>query len=548
MPKPFGSRILPYLTLALGLLSLSPLAAADPNIPQLRRTGGATQLIVDGQPLLMLAGELHNSSASGVAYMRRMWPHLKTLGLNTVLAPVSWELLEPAEGQFDFTFVDALLDLARNYDHRLVLLWFGSWKNGVSSYVPAWVLKDTARFPRAKGSNHQNTKDMLSTLSADNLQADATAFARLMLHLKQADGAKHTVLMIQVENEVGIKPETRDMSDEATRAYQSPVPAELMDYLVRHKRDLHLELLQRWGKSGFHDRGSWGELFGGGPEAEEIFSAWHYARYIDRVAAAGQSQYALPMYVNAWLASKLGAYPAGGPVAHVHDIWRAAAPHIALFAPDVYVGEFKEVCTAYARSGNPLLLPEASRDDEAAARAYWVLAQRHGLGFSPFGIEDVREDHPLVDSYRLLRQLLPQIAAAQGTARMIGIYRQGREETPAPIPLGEYQIRIAYESRLPPRHPPAGGLVIETGPQQFLVAGYGFGCQFESRTPATRNSHIRSVELGRFGGAGQWVHELWLNGDETGANNIVRIPPSTVNEYLGTVRPMILQVKLYRHD
>ncbi len=388
---------------------------------------------------------------------------------------------------------------------------------------------------------------MLSTLSLDNLKADANAFARLMRHLKQIDGVRHTVLMIQVENEVGIKPETRDMSDEATRAYQSAVPSELVDYLVGHKDDLHPELLQRWGKSGFGRQGSWGELFGGGSEAEEVFSAWQYARYIDQVAAAGQAEYALPMYVNAWLAAKLGTYPTGGPVAHVHDVWHAAAPRIALLAPDIYVGEFKAVCAAYARAGNPLWVPEASRDDEAAARVYWVIAQHHGLGFAPFGIESLRDDHPLADTYRILHQLLPLVSDAQATGRMIGIYRQGREESPAPIPLGDYQIRIAYEA-LPQRHRPVGGLVIQSGSQEFIVAGYGFGCQFLGNTTATQHTHIRSVESGRFDDAGQWVHELWLNGDETGANNVARIPPSTVNEYLGVDRPMILRVKLYQHD
>ncbi len=534
--------------LALAMLAVSPLFADDSGIPQLRKKGSAMQLVVDGKPWVMLAGELHNSSASGVEYMRRMWPHLEALGLNTVLAPVSWELLEPAEDTFDFIYLDALVELARKHKQRLVLLWFGSWKNGVSSYAPLWVLRDTARFPRAKGSAHQNTKDMLSTFGPNNLKADAKAFARLMRHLKQIDGARHTVLMIQVENEVGIKPETRDMSDEATRAYQSPPPAELMDYLVRYKDGLHPELLQRWGKSGFARQGTWGELFGGGPEAEEVFSAWQYARYIDQVAAAGQMEYGLPMYVNAWLASKLGTYPTGGPVAHIHDIWHAAAPHFAVLAPDIYVGEFKEVCAAYSRAGNPLWVPEASRDDEAAARAYWVIGQQHGLGFAPFGIESLRADHPLVDTYRLLCQLMPLVTEAQGTGRMIGIYRQGHEESPAPIKVGDYQIRIVYEAGLPQNHRSVGGLVIQSGPQDFIVAGYGFACRFQATAAGAKQTCIGSVESGRFDDAAEWVHELWLNGDETGANYVVRIPPSTVNEYLGANRPMILRVRVYRQD
>jgi hypothetical protein len=540
--------LLRLAAISVGLLLAMPVPAAEQSIPHLRQKGGVTQLMVDGKPFVMLAGELHNSSASGVEYMRTMWPHLKALGLNTVLAPVSWELIEPAEGRFDFSYLDAMLELARKHDQRLVLLWFGSWKNGVSSYAPVWVLKDTERFPRAKGSSHQNTKDMLSTLSPNNLGADAAAFARLMRHVKEVDGKEHTVVMVQVENEVGIKPEMRDLSDEGNRAYNAAVPQQWIDYLVKHKDGLHPDLLKRWGKSGFATQGTWAEVFGGGPEAEEVFSAWHYAAYLDHVAAAGQAEYGLPMYANAWLASKLGAYPAGGPVAHMHDVWRAAAPHIALLTPDIYVGEFKEVCAAYTRGGNPLFVPEAGRDNEAAARAYWVIAQHGGLGFAPFGIESMNEGHPLADSYCILRQLMPVVTEAQGTGRMIGAYRQGGEENPGPIDVGDYCVRVAYENRLPASHPPIGGLVVQSGPQEFLMAGYGFGCQFQAKTPGPRQTQIRSVELGHFDDAGKWSHELWLNGDETGANWAVRIPPNTSNEYLGAARPMILRVKVYRHD
>ena len=196
-------RPLRWFSYCLVVLACSTICFAA--LPRLEDKGTTKQLIVDGKPHLMLAGELHNSAASGVQYMRRMWPHLKDLGLHTVIGPASWELIEPEEGQFDFSLVDEMIELARRHHQRLVLLWFGSWKNGVSSYCPVWILCDTNRFARAKGSSNQNTKNVLSTLSEANLQADSIAFARLMRHLKEVDGEAHTVVLVQVENEVGIR-------------------------------------------------------------------------------------------------------------------------------------------------------------------------------------------------------------------------------------------------------------------------------------------------------------------------------------------------------
>jgi beta-galactosidase GanA len=299
------------ILVSLALLATAPWLGAETGLPQLRRQGTTAQLIVDGQPLVLLAGELHNSSASSLDYMAPIWDKLVALRLNTVLATVSWELTEPAEGRFDFTLVDGLVKEARRHKLRLVLLWFGSWKNGVSSYTPAWVKRDTQRFPRAIGRSNGNQKDLLSPFSDANRAADARAFVALMRHLREIDGNQHTVVMMQVENEVGIKPEPRDLSAAATAAFQAPVPAALIAYLRQHKDALLPELKAKWtGKK----TGTWTEVFGEGIDTDELFMAWHYARYIGQIAQAGKEAYALPMYVNAWLDGDgaPGTYPVAG--------------------------------------------------------------------------------------------------------------------------------------------------------------------------------------------------------------------------------------------
>ncbi len=256
------------------------------------KKGTATQLIVDDQPFLMLGGELHNSSSSSLDYMKPIWPELREMNLNTVLTPVAWESIEPEEGKFDFTLVDGLIRGARENNLRLVFLWFGSWKNSMSSYVPAWVKTDQQRFPRAERSDGAG-EEILSAFSETNCDADARAFAALMKHLREFDGSKHTVIMVQVENEIGMIPEARDHSVIANKLFSEPVPKELMGYLEQHRDALIPEFSELWENTGFKTSGTWEEVFGPGINTEEIFTAWFYSRYTDRVAAAGKAEYSL---------------------------------------------------------------------------------------------------------------------------------------------------------------------------------------------------------------------------------------------------------------
>src|SRR4051812_16281739 len=270
----------PIVCLLLLLSLVAPVAAQPPT---LAHRGEATQLLVDGRPFLILGGELANSSASSRVYLAPVWPRLRAMGLNSVLAPVSWELIEPVEGRMDFSSVDALIEDARANDVHLVLLWFGAWKNSMSSYAPAWVKRDTGRFARAYRPDGA-AMEMLSAFDPDVLAADSRAFAALMAHLGQVDGARRTVLMVQVENEVGMIPSPRDHGLAANVAFAGAVPRALSDWLAAHRATLAPSLRALWEANGARRQGSWTEMFGIGDSTEEIFTAWSYARYVDVVA------------------------------------------------------------------------------------------------------------------------------------------------------------------------------------------------------------------------------------------------------------------------
>ena len=543
------------------LITLVPsyLFAQQNSLPHLRKQATATQLVVDGKPFLVLAGELGNSSSSSVENMRPFWPKLAGLNLNTVLMPVYWELIEPTEGKFDFTLVDGLIQDARKNKLRLVPLWFASWKNSMSSYAPAWVKTNQRRFPRSQDRNG-NGMEILSPFSKENVDADARAFSAFMHHLREVDGYDHTVIMIQVENEIGMIPDSRDRSAEANALFTQAVPVELMSYLQEHKEQLIPEFRAVWAANGFKSRGTWEEIFGKGAATDEIFMAWYFARYVNRVTDAGKNEYALPMFVNAALIRpgyQPGQYPSAGPLPHLMDIWRAGAPKIDFLSPDIYFQNFAEWVRKYQRSGNPLFIPEALPGPVDSVNALYAIGQHDAIGFSPFSVESLDEatSDSLKQSYDLLTQLTPLILEHQGKGEMAGLLPEGPEQRlPQQLRLGDYILNVTFERQLTqptgPQNPGvqtsagsqsanilSGGLVIATGPNEFVFAGTGLTVTFEVETPGDPIVGILAADEGQYVN-GQWIQGRRLNGDQTHQGRHLRLPPGRFG---------IQRIRLYRY-
>ncbi|MGA2724362.1 MAG: DUF5597 domain-containing protein [Bryobacteraceae bacterium] len=530
------------------VFSFALASAAD--IPHLQKQGTATQLIVDGKPFLVLAGELHNSSATSLEYMRPVWPKLAEAKLNTVLAGVSWNQIEPQEGKFDFSVLDGVIRDARSHNLHLMLLWFGSWKNALSSYPPDWVKKDFKRFPRIQVQSGK-TIELLSTLSDTNRDADARAFAALMRHVKEVDGQQHTVLMIQVENEMNVIGDHRDRSPVANKAFTGPVPKELMDYLQAHKDTLIPEFRQVWEAAGFKTSGTWEEVFGKGLATDEAFMAWNYARYVGRVAEAGKAEYPIPMYVNAAVMGFARVGPpanahGGGPLCQLMDVWRAGGPQIDILSPDIYGNDdfFVSTTAAYARSGNPLFIPESNGGREGATRALYAFGRHNAIGFSPFGIDGSRApDTDLISGYDLIAQLAPLILANQGKGTVSAVLL-GQNNPSQKIQVGNYTLEAAsLRPRAMPGAPPppatvpsTAAIFIAVGPDEYFVAGSGMTVSFSPNTPGPSQAGLGTVEEGSFVN-GFWVPGRQLAGDETGQGDYVSL------RNLG-----IQHVTLYRYE
>ncbi len=510
------------------------LGALATDAPHLVRNGDRVDLLVDNRPFLILGGELGNSTASDLSALIALWPKCKSLGLNTVLAPVYWEMLEPKEGVYDFALVDSLILQARRHGFCLVLLWFGSWKNSMSCYAPLWVKTDPGRFPRARDASGRPL-EILSAFYESNLEADARAFRSLMRHLRTVDGKPQTVKMVQVENEVGMIPCARDHVDRASRLFLSEVPAELMDYLVAHREVLRAELLERWRENGFRQSGTWEEVFGKGSGTEELFMAWHLARYVNAVAEAGKEEYPLPMFVNAALnraGARPGEYPSGGPLPHLLDVWKAAAPAVDILAPDIYFADFESWCERYRHAGNPLFIPEATRGEEAAVHALYAVGQHRALGFSPFAIELISEPtlHPLRQAYGLLAQLGPVLHEFAGKCQRAGVLLSQEKQT-AQLRFEPYLLTVSHDftfkwARRPENlttWPKVGGLILRVSEQEFLVAGTGIIVTFSFAEESPQVVGIGEIDDGSFVD-GRFVPRRRLNGDESHQGRHVRIP------------------------
>jgi beta-galactosidase GanA len=535
-------------TIAAGalLVAASPAVAQTATpVPHLEHRNGRHALIVDGAPFLMLAGQVNNSSNYAVA-LPQVWPVLDRIHANTVEIPVAWQQIEPREGQFDFGFVQTLLDQARTHDKRVVLLWFGTWKNTSPGYTPDWVKLDNRRFPRMKdrsGKDH----DVLTPMAKATMEADRRAFVALMTYLRDHD-PQNTVIMVQPENEVGSYRNPRDYSAAATGEFARPIPA---------------ALARKLGKSG-----TWTQAFG--TQADRAFNTWYTARFVDAIAAAGKAVKPLPMYVNAALAGPSNVpdpngVASGGPQQDVLDIWKAAAPSIDFAAPDLYDKASKNVdlyLDAYRRPDNALMVPEIG-NARSFARYFYAAIGRGAIGFSPFGMDDTGYFNFPLGATALDAATLDAFAKPYGV--FAGMQREWAliafehptwgaakpdDDAPATTIMGEWSITASWgewqfgmkswswlkSDPAPWGKEPIGGVAVaQLSPDEFLLTGDHVRVTFGTRPGGPANGLVVKVEEGHFD-QGRWVMERLWNGDQTdyGINLIDR--PTILKVTMGRYR------------
>ena len=494
-------------------------AARAAEMPRLVEHDGRHALLVDGAPYLVLGAQINNSSG-WPAVLDEVWPALEAMHVNTAEAPVYWEATEPREGSFDFSNVDALVNGARAHHLRLVLLWFGTWKNGNMHYAPEWVKADTKRFPRMLNANGEPL-DVLSAHGTATRDADAQAFAAVMRHVKQIDSAENTVIMVQVENESGAIGTPRDFSAESNRAFAGAVPDDLVRALKTR-------------------RGTWSEVFD--RDANEVFQAYAQAKYVNMVVEAGKREFPLPMYCNVWLSYPVAelperqvpnpgiGYPSGGPVQNRIGLWKAFAPAVDAIGPDIYADDtafYNEVLDTYARRDNPLWIPETGEGDSYAKFLFAALG-RGAIGFSPFGVDwtgwtlargKVPEAH--AQNFALLGPMQREIAQLSYDGKLkTAVETTGAAAEELDFGAWKAAVRFGFpqhDGRRPPGTEDHHGraLVAQLGPNEFLVTGVDASVAFhtEGRLPGLRMEIVRAEEGSYV--SGTWLMRRLWNGDQT---------------------------------
>jgi len=540
----FRNKICYPIALLVYWFFTSSAVAQENKIPVIDKA--SKQLLVNNQPYLILGGELANSSAAGSQYLNDIWPRLSALNLNTVLVPVYWEQLEPSENSFDFALVDLAIKNARATNMKLVFLWFGSWKNSMSSYTPAWVKKDVARFPLAENKKGER-QAILSPFSTNNLQADIRAYSALLSHIKTIDSQNRTVIMIQVENEVGMLPDARDYSAAANAAYKESVPKELINYLQNCKETD--AVVTAWQSKGKLTSGSWSQVFGESIATEEFFIAWYLANYTNAVAAAGKAIYPLPTYVNAALNKNgllPGQYPSGGPLPHLTSIWKAAGNAIDILSPDFYNPDFTRWNDLYYREDNPLFIPEIRYEPSNAMKAYYAIGHYNALGFSPFSIDSdpAPAKSPLAKAYVHLQSLTPVIAKAKAeqftrNEKLLDGVLLDKEHPSTTLTFGTTEITLKHEYTLSwspgakeEHWPEVGALIIKLSETEYLFAGSGVVATFKDSTQKNTLG-IESIWEGNYvadvkkpNEMSQWISGRLLNGDESHQGRHLNLPYS----------------------
>lgn len=462
---------------------------------------------VDGLPYTALGAETEWSKITYPDYRKTMGAYDYTFAaaaaihMNMLKVPVKWSQIEPVEGQFDFSYVDHIRKMAERYHLKIALDWFGHYASGQGTlysnkkglmYAPLWIIDDPARFPRAVDGVGNIHQDAASYASSAIVTAESKAFAALMDHIRVVDSKTHTIIAIQVENEVSV-------FGGGGRPRDNPV----------YWRDYSAAANKLYQSYGFTDALK--------------FTAWEYSKdWLNPVMESGAAAYKLPFFMN-FVGGELESWMVGGSPGEDVGTYLKNIPPLTFIGLNNYVSDpnqystddFREALNRYKVGRNlPTITETNSGPGPTAERSLFLSVGEYGSPlFTPWSLiisvpqknepyvlsngELAHGAYNLAEAYEVLNEALPAISYWGGTPHA-RVFLSNLPNTPFSkrVLMGDISVTVAGDDN-------GQAIVLQPSGHELILIGYRCQVMLGSSSPSWPGRNAIDIQSGVWSGA-QW--------------------------------------------
>jgi hypothetical protein len=504
-------------------------------------------IIVCGQPRIILYGETLEdvmTDAADVPYYGDQFDKWRRQGLNTVGAIIQWNRFELRKDEYEYAMIDGLIEAAKARNMHLIIVWFGTWRNLQSNYVPRYVWDEKIAFPAVKKNGKQDN-GRVSPHAMKCAVRDGLALQSLLARASVKDPGHQVLIAVQVENEM---PNGWDWSIEANAAFKEQVPKELLDYLKANDTPkFDPSKLGSFAYSRYHDNGSrtsgtWEEVFGNKPlppdpradgasDARLAMGAYYAGKYIEAVVRKAKEALNIPMYANAWC----GESPCDSAYM---DIFHIGCPSLDGMGPDSPGDNLFQ----WVRPWNMLVEPEFSAP-ENYFRALSLGALLNGHYFA--NEVEVGARAPIG---AVVRAMEPVLVTKRNPGDLLGFYPPGSNHGKRLPKAGhsweqDYQnLKVKFtltgdtadDTYLPHTAGPVlgpNGLIMRMAPEEYVITS----TKVDVVLRRADGSDIATAlaEQGHFE-SGKWVKDKDLTPETDGKSLMLKFP--TANMQYGQIR------------